>query len=339
MDSTRNVLVLGAGAWGTALALVLTRNAANDVWLWGRDPQAIGAMRESRRNPRYLPGIELPPALQFVDEAAWPTHFDTVVAVVPFQTLRSVLRDLSTRIEAPACIACACKGIENTTFALADEIVADQFPGAAFAMLSGPNFALEVAEQRPAAITVATRDPERGRELVRRLHSPAFRPYLTDDVIGVQIGGAIKNVIAIAAGISDGLGLGSNSRAALITRGLAEITRFGVARGGRRETFMGLSGLGDLVLTCTDDKSRNRRFGLSLAAGADPQHAIDTTGLVEGATTALALTEFARANGIEMPIANEVADTISGRTTPRGAVGNLLARDPVAESPHPGLQD
>lgn len=336
MQSGRNVLVLGAGAWGTALALVLTRNPANDVWLWGRDPQAIAAMRRTRRNPRYLPGIELPPSLQFVDESDWPERFDTVVAVVPFQTLRSVLRDLSARIEAPRCIACACKGIENTTFALADEIVADRFPDATFAMLSGPNFALEVAEQRPAAITVATRDPAQGRELVRRLHSPSFRPYLTDDVTGVQIGGAIKNVIAIAAGISDGLGLGSNSRAALITRGLAEITRFGVARGGRRETFMGLSGLGDLVLTCTDDMSRNRRFGLSLAAGADPQHAIDTTGLVEGATTALALAEVARRDGIEMPISCEVAATISGRTTPRGAVDNLLARDPVDESPGPG---
>ncbi len=336
MNSGRNVLVLGAGAWGTALALVLTRNPANDVWLWGRDPQAIAAMRDSRRNARYLPGIELPPSLRFVDTGTLPARFDTVVAVVPFQTLRPVLSELSARIEAPNCIACACKGIENTTFALADEIVADRFPDTTFAMLSGPNFALEVAEQRPAAITVATRDPAQGRELVRRLHSPSFRPYLTDDVTGVQIGGAIKNVIAIAAGISDGLGLGSNSRAALITRGLAEITRFGVARGGRGETFMGLSGLGDLVLTCTDDMSRNRRFGLSLAAGSDPQHAIDNTGLVEGATTALALAEFARCHDIEMPISCEVAATVSGRTTPRGAVDNLLARDPVAESPAPG---
>ena len=336
MKSGRNVLVLGAGAWGTALALVLSRNPANDVWLWGRDPDAIAAMRRTRRNSRYLPDIELPASLHLVDTNELPATFDTVVAVVPFQTLRPVLRDLSTRIAPPNCIACACKGIENATFALADEIVAAAFPDAAFAMLSGPNFAREVAEQRPAAITVATRDPAQGRELVRRLHSPSFRPYLSDDVIGVQIGGAIKNVIAIAAGISDGLGLGSNSRAALITRGLAEITRFGVARGGRRETFMGLSGLGDLVLTCTDDMSRNRRFGLSLAAGADPQRAINETGLVEGATTALALAEFARRDGVEMPISYEVADTISGRTTPRGAVDNLLARDPVAEFPGSG---
>jgi glycerol-3-phosphate dehydrogenase (NAD(P)+) len=332
MKSGRTVLVLGAGAWGTALALVLTRNPGNDVILWGRDPQAIADMRSSRRNAKYLPGIELSASLQLVDDADLPAAVDTVVAVVPFQTLRPVLTELRTRIDTPNCIACASKGIENATFALADEIVADVFPKTTFAMLSGPNFAIEVAEQRPAAITVAVRDPAHGRELVRRLHSPAFRPYLTDDVTGVQIGGAIKNVIAIAAGISDGLGLGSNSRAALITRGLAEITRFGVARGGRLETFMGLSGLGDLVLTCTDDKSRNRRFGLSLAAGTNPQHAIEKTGLVEGATTALALAEFARRNGVEMPISCEVADTISGKTTPRGAVDNLLARDPVEES-------
>jgi len=332
MSRERNVLVLGAGSWGTALALVLTRNPANDVYLWGRDPQAVAAMRTTGANERYLPGVALPESLQLVDSDTLPGEVDTVVAVVPFQTLRSVLGNLAGRIKLPSCIACASKGIEDVTFARAGQIAADVFPGTGFAMLSGPNFALEVAEQRPAAITIGASDASTGRALVERLHSSSFRPYLTDDVIGVEIGGAIKNVIAIAAGISDGLGLGSNSRAALITRGLAEITRFGVTQGARAETFMGLSGIGDLVLTCTDDKSRNRRFGLRLATGTDPERAIAETGLVEGATTAVALAALAVRSGVDMPISREVANTITGKTTPREAVGNLLARDPAMET-------
>jgi len=325
--------VLGAGAWGTALALVLTRNPENEVFLWGRDADGIEQMKATRMNSRYLPGIALPPSLHFVSTRELPQDVETLVAAVPFQSLRAVLQSMADVMAAPACIACACKGLENDTFARADQIVAEVYSAATtFAVLSGPNFALEVAEERPAAITIACRSEARGRELVRRFHSAAFRPYLTDDVIGVEIGGAIKNVMAIAAGISDGLGLGSNSRAALITRGLAEITRFGVSEGGRQQTFMGLSGLGDLVLTCTDDKSRNRRFGLSLAAGVDVAGAIARSGLVEGATTALALVRLAQRDGIDMPISREVAATIRGATTPREAVTNLLAREPAIEA-------
>jgi len=329
----QQTLVLGAGSWGTALALALIRNGGNDVYLWGRDAGAMAAMRHTRVNARYLPGIELPQELNLVTGSDVPAEIEIVVAAVPFQTLRSVLENFARLGSAPKVIACACKGLEKDTFLRADQIVADVYASSTTcAILSGPNFAIEVAERRPAAITVASRDETWGRELVRRFHSQIFRPYLTDDVIGVEIGGAIKNVMAIAAGIADGLDLGANSRAALITRGLAEITRFGVAQGGRLETFMGLSGLGDLILTCTDDKSRNRRFGLHLAAGEKVTDAISEIGLVEGATTAMALVELSDRLGIEMPISHEVADTIAGKTTPAQAVANLLARDPVAES-------
>jgi glycerol-3-phosphate dehydrogenase (NAD(P)+) len=334
MPDNPRILVLGAGAWGTALALVLTRNEGNEVFLWGRDAGKMDAMRRARCNEHHLPGVRLPERLRLLTtERDLPSDIGVIVAAVPFQTLRPVLEFFADAIAPPGGIACASKGLEKGSFQRADQIVADVYqPDIAFAMLSGPNFAVEVAERRPAAITVATRDEFWGRELVRRFHSQLFRPYLTDDVIGVEIGGAIKNVMAIAAGIADGLGLGANSRAALITRGLAEITRFGVAQGGRLETFMGLSGLGDLVLTCTDDKSRNRRFGLHLAAGEKVEDAIAEIGLVEGATTAMALVELADDLGIEMPISREVADTITGKTTPEQAVRNLLARDPVAES-------
>ncbi len=333
MSRKPQTLVLGAGSWGTALALALIRNGGNEVYLWGRDADAMAVMRRTRVNARYLPGIELPQELNLIAGSDLPADVEITVAAVPFQTLRSVLENLARLVAPPEIIACACKGLEKGTFLRADQIVADVYASStAYAILSGPNFAIEVAEQRPAAITVATRDETWGRELVRRFHSQTFRPYLTDDVIGVEIGGAIKNVIAIAAGIGDGLDLGANSRAALITRGLAEITRFGVAQGGRLETFMGLSGLGDLILTCTDDKSRNRRFGLHLAAGETVTDAISEIGLVEGATTAMALVELSDRLGIEMPISHEVADTIVGKTTPAQAVANLLARDPVAES-------
>jgi len=327
------ILVLGAGAWGTALALALCRNPDNEVFLWGRDSAAVTAMRVSGINQRYLPTIPLPQQLQLVTQNDFPTDTDVVVAAVPFQTLRGVLEYFISTMGAHAVIACACKGIEAGTFLRADQIVRAVSPElTTFAMLSGPNFAVEVAQQRPAAITIATENGKWGPELVRIFHSKSFRPYLTNDVIGVQIGGAIKNVMAIAAGISDGLNLGANSRAALITRGLAEISRFGIAQGGEIETFMGLSGLGDLVLTCTDDKSRNRRFGLQLAAGLKVKEAVEKIGLVEGATTAVALVALARQLNIDMPIADEVAATISGKTAPRQAVRNLLARDPVAES-------
>ena len=333
MANSSRVIVLGAGAWGTALALVLSRNDLNEVYLWGHDSAAMAAMRQSGINERYLPGVALPAQLNLISGDDFPTDTEIVVAAVPFQTLRGVLGSFVSKMGSPEVLACASKGIEKDSFLRADQIVGALCSDrTTFAMLSGPNFALEVAQELPAAITIATQDQLWGRELVTRFHSKSFRPYISSDVIGVEIGGAIKNVMAIAAGICDGLNLGANSRAALITRGLAETSRFGIAQGGRTETFMGLSGLGDLVLTCTDDKSRNRRFGLQLAAGLNVKDASKAIGLVEGATTATALVALARQLQIELPISEEVAATIAGKTTPEQAVRNLLARDPVAES-------
>ncbi|MFT4560591.1 MAG: glycerol-3-phosphate dehydrogenase (NAD(P)+) [Gammaproteobacteria bacterium] len=326
-------LVLGAGAWGTALALALTRNVDNEVYLWGRDRSAMQKIRQRKLSDRYLPGIALPESLHILVDDDFPEDIDLVIAAVPFQTLRDVLTNVASKIKGLGCIACACKGIEEDTLLRADQIVAEVVSSSTdFAILSGPNFAIEVAEQRPAAITIATANDFWAQELVGRFHSDSFRPYSSEDVIGVQIGGALKNVIAIAAGIGDGLELGANSRAALITRGLAEITRFGIAQGGQLETFMGLSGVGDLVLTCTDDKSRNRRFGLALAHGASVRDAIADVGLVEGAKTAIALVKLAEQMNISLPISLEVAGAVAGLTSPEQAVQNLLARDPVAES-------
>ena len=331
--SKPRTLVLGSGAWGTALALTLVRNGASNVSLWGRNENTMSEIGRRRVNTQYLPGIILPDELEIISGENVAPDADIVVAATPFQTLRPVIEKILPLVSQVRCIVCAAKGLETETFLRADQIVTEIVPnGVEFAMLSGPNFAIEVAEDRPAATTIATHSDEWGEELVRRFHSDSFRPYSSRDVTGVSIGGALKNVIAIAAGIADGLDLGANSRAALVTRGLAEITRFGTAQGGQLETFMGLSGLGDLVLTCTDNKSRNRRFGLHLANGLDASQARREVGLVEGVTTVSAVLQFAEQQGLDLPISREIANTLRGETTPRQAVRNLLARDPVAES-------
>ena len=255
------------------------------------------------------------------------------VVAVPFQALRQVLKKLAASLPELPAIACASKGLEIPTGMMAHEIVADIWrPDFPFAQLSGPNFAGEVLRDSPAAITIASTKPELGQDLARAMHGSSFRPYCTDDVVGVELGGALKNVIAIAVGIADGLEFGANTRAALITRGLAEIARLGVARGGRLETFMGLSGMGDLVLTCTDDQSRNRRFGLALARlGTVDAAASDVGALVEGIPTAKALIMMAKDSGIEVPIASEVVQVLTGKTLPEEAARRLLSRDLAAE--------
>lgn len=333
MASSSRILVLGAGAWGTALSLALSRNVTNEVFLWGRDTPAMARMRHSGLNERYLPGVSIPKQIHLISEDDFPVDTEIIVAAVPFQALREVLGNFILKMGAPQVVACASKGIEIGSFLRADQIVGALCPDrTTFAVLSGPNFASEVAREKPAAITIASQDAARGSELVRRFHSKSFRPYLSSDIIGVEVSGAIKNVMAIAAGICDGLNLGVNGRAALITRGLAEISRFGIAQGGKMETFMGLSGVGDLVLTCTDNQSRNRHFGLLLAAGLTVEDAVAKIGLVEGATTATALIALARRLQIDMPISEEVAATIAGTVTPEQAVKNLLDREPVAET-------
>jgi len=320
------LLVMGAGAWGTALALSLARRGG-DVYLWGRDAVALKRLAENRENVRYLPGIPLPPnVLPCATLENLPRNLATVVLATPLQTTRAMLELASTHGLRE--FACTAKGIETDSMLLAHEIVSAVLPEArAVAIVSGPSFAREVAEGRPTALAVASRDAEFGRALVGRLHSPTLRPYLTDDVVGVAVGGAVKNVLAIAAGVADGLALGANSRAALITRGLAEMARFGTALGGRPETFMGLAGLGDLVLTCTDDHSRNRRFGVALGNGTVLNEAQRQIGLVEGVPTAAALELRAAASAVDMPICREVARMLRGECSPAAAVRALMNRD------------
>ncbi|HMM78064.1 MAG TPA: NAD(P)H-dependent glycerol-3-phosphate dehydrogenase [Gammaproteobacteria bacterium] len=325
-------LVLGAGAWGTALASVLAAGGRR-VLLWGRDAAALRALEATRENARYLPGIRLPDSLGIVEALAEiPAHCTQAVLATPCQTTREICRLLAATAPQVRGIVCAAKGLERATGRLVHEVVREELGADVdVAVLSGPNFAREVAERRPAAVTIAADRTEFGAALLAAFHTAFFRPYLSEDLVGVAVGGSVKNALAIAAGIGDGLRLGANSRAALITRGLAEIARLGVALGARAETFMGLSGLGDLVLTCTDDLSRNRRFGLALGRGTSPEVAAADIGLVEGAATAPAVAALGARLRVEVPIVEQVAAVLAGHTTPAAAVAALMAREPRAE--------
>ncbi|MEQ8660437.1 MAG: NAD(P)H-dependent glycerol-3-phosphate dehydrogenase [Gammaproteobacteria bacterium] len=331
------VLVVGAGAWGSALANVFAR-AGSAVTLWDADSTVVAAIAASGHHPRWFTDVAFHPQVTAVSTLGAVGPLDCAVFVVPFQVLAGALASVREAGVAAPAIACASKGFALDTRRMAHEIVADAWsPEVPFAQLSGPNFATEVMHGAPAAITIGASTAALGALLTRAMHGSRFRPYCTDDVIGVEIGGALKNVIAIAAGIADGLALGSNTRAALITRGLAEIARFGVARGGRTETFMGLSGMGDLVLTCTDDQSRNRRFGLALARHGDVDMAVREVGaLVEGVATAHAVAAMAAMLGIEMPIVSAVAAVLDGERSALEAVDSLLNRDLTSEAIAPG---
>jgi glycerol-3-phosphate dehydrogenase (NAD(P)+) len=325
--------VLGAGSWGTALAILLAHNGAL-VRLWDRDPAQIAALTGERTNRRYLPGIPLP-------ETVAPTaHLNMalveaafVLIVVPSAGFRSVLGQVRKAVGPRFNLIWASKGLEPVTGHLLHEVVAEQLSGdVPMAVLSGPSFANEVARGLPTAVTVASTDSDYAPRVAQLFHCVQFRTYTSDDVVGVELGGAVKNVLAIAAGISDGLGYGSNARAALITRGLAEIMRLGTALGGRQETFMGLAGVGDLVLTCTDDQSRNRRLGLALGRGEPLSSAVERIGqAVEGLDTAKALDALARANRVEMPITEQVKRVLCDNEPPATAVRALLSRDPKPE--------
>jgi glycerol-3-phosphate dehydrogenase (NAD(P)+) len=321
------ISVLGAGAWGSALALRLAEHAP--VTLWTRSAEHAQSIARDRENRRYLPGFALPPGLAVsADINIAVEHADLLICAVPSNAFRSLLLALrQTGVAVP--LVWLCKGMETGSQKLPHAVLAEAWPEhPPAAVLSGPSFAQEVAAGLPAALTVASRDTEFARQMARELHDPKLRLYASHDVIGVELGGAVKNVIAIAAGISDGLGFGSNARAALVTRGLAELTRLGLKLGGRPETFMGLSGMGDLILTCTGDLSRNRQLGLRLAAGVSLAEALQQLGHVaEGATTALEMADLARAAGIDMPITAAVTQILKQRTPPREAVAALLARD------------
>ena len=326
------IAVLGAGSWGTALAILLARNG-HDVRLWGL-PDLIDRIRQDGENQEYLPGIPLPPGLMpDKDLAAALGGAEEVLFVIPSHAFRSVARQVRDRIPATASVSWATKGFDPDTGMLLGDVAAQELPDHSLAVLSGPTFAAEVARGLPTAIIVASADEGHATRLADYLKSPTFRAYWTSDLIGVQVGGAAKNVMAIAAGISDGLGFGANARTALITRGLAEIRRLGMTLGGDAETFMGLAGLGDLVLTCTDNQSRNRRMGLALARGlsiADAKTEIRQE--VEGVNTAREVRQLARKHGVEMPITEQVHRLLFEDLPPRQAVQELLQRQQKAEN-------
>lgn len=313
-----SVAVIGAGAWGTALAIQAAR-AGNDVTLWARDQRRAGMIALSRENPR-LPGVRLPEPILVTD--AVPTAVDIGLLAVPMQYIRQVLPQLPP---GPTPLVVCAKGVETSTLHLPLEIVEELRPGTPAAVLTGPNFAHEIAAGLPAASVVAAADATLRETVAAMLSTPAFRLYGNDDPIGAQLGGAAKNVIAIAAGTVIGAGLGENARAALITRGLAELARLAAALGGRRETVMGLSGLGDLLLTCTGPASRNFSLGLALGRGEALADVLAARSAVtEGVATAPAL--VARAAGVDLPICSAVAAFLSGATTLKDAMAALLSR-------------
>lgn len=318
--------VLGAGAWGTAIAAALA--SRHRVTLWARDPAQARAIGAARRNSRYLPEIELPESLLVTHEAhAALSGADLALLATPVAGLRESLARV-----AGVPFVWLCKGFEQQSAALAHEIVAASGVRTPSGALSGPSFALEVARGLPCALTLASADVNFAAATAALLHGGRMRVYHSDDLIGVEIGGAVKNVLAIAVGICDGLGLGQNARAALITRGLAELARLGVALGGRAETVMGLTGAGDLILTATGDLSRNRRVGLELARGKPLASIVADLGHVaEGVRSSRATLARAKACGADMPITSAVDAVLEGRLTPSQAVEQLLARDPKAE--------
>ena len=317
------VAVLGAGAWGTAIASVLA--ARLDVTLWARDRAQAEAVARTRRNERYLPGIAIPDTVKVT--SAFPSA-DLMLAATPVAGLRDLLKDVKG-----APLVWLCKGFERNTGLLPHQIVEQALgAGARCGALSGPSFAQEVARGLPCALTLAARDAAFAREAAAVVHGGRMRVYYSADLVGVEIGGAVKNVMAIAAGISDGLGLGHNARAALITRGLAEIARLGVALGGQPDTIFGLTGAGDLILTATGDLSRNRRVGLQLAQGQPLQTILQNLGHVaEGVSTAREVAKLAKSRGVEMPVTDAVNAVLEGKLTPKAAVEQLLSRDPKSE--------
>jgi glycerol-3-phosphate dehydrogenase (NAD(P)+) len=328
MAETAKILVLGAGSWGTALAILLARNGQNTT-LWGNDKEHMAELQAQRQNRAYLPNVIFPNNLKISAELTNNiAEAEDILIVVPSHAFREVLERIKPSMKPKTRLCWATKGLENNTNLLLSEVAIDVLgKERELAIISGPSFAIEVAMNLPTAVTIAANNDEYAQILVNKFCNKNFRAYTNTDMIGVQIGGATKNVIAIAAGIADGLGLGANARAALVTRGISEINRLGIAVGGKRSTFMGLSGLGDLVLTCTDKKSRNYRFGYALAQGKNISQAYKEIGqVVEGSLVARQVVNLAEKLGVEMPISTQVISVLDNVLTPREAVQNLLVR-------------
>lgn len=328
MSRQESVLVLGAGSWGTALALVLAQNG-HRVFLWGRNHDQVRHMQHTQQNAQFLPDIFFPKNLQPITSLVdGVSQVQKIVMVVPSQGFRETLQKIAPHLTSGTHICSATKGLEYQSGLLlhqvTEQVLGTEYP---LAVLTGPSFAREVALGLPTAVTIATPLETQAQSIVNLFHNKHFRPYITTDLIGAQIGGAVKNVMAIAAGVADGLGFGANTRAALITRGLSEMVRFGIALGGQSNTFMGLAGLGDLVLTCTDNQSRNRRFGFTLAQGNTAQQALTKIGqVVEGIHATYAVHHLAETNQIEMPITAQVYKILQTDCSPKDAVNALLSR-------------
>jgi len=324
------IAVLGAGAWGTAISVALAGRHA--VGLWARDKSLLACLRKTRTNERYLPGVALPAGIDLLEDL--PTALDVAelaLLAVPTNGLRALLQALR-KANCRVPLVWLCKGFETETAKLPHEICGEEAPSVPYGVLSGPSFADEVARGLPAALTLASGDSGFAQRAAGAVHGATLRIYLSSDVVGVEAAGAIKNVIAIGAGVSDGLGLGLSGRAALMTRGLVEMTRLGVALGGRPVTFMGLAGVGDLVLTCTGDLSRNRRVGLALAAGTPLASALSNLGhIAEGVYTAKAVARLSADRGIDMPITQAVCRVLDDPRSARSVVQDLMAREQKRE--------
>jgi glycerol-3-phosphate dehydrogenase (NAD(P)+) len=329
MSGFDHIGVLGAGAWGTALANAAAR-AGRRVTLWTRDPAHAAEMAASRANARRLPGVELETAISPTADLSACARADAVLFVTPAQTLGELAPALALTMRDGAPLVLCAKGIDRASGHFLGDLAADALPGRPIAMLSGPSFAADVARGLPTAVSLACADAIIAEALAAALSSASFRLYHGTDLRGVEIGGAAKNVLAIACGVAIGRGLGESARAALVARGFAELRRFAAAYGARGETLMGLSGLGDLVLTCGSAQSRNFSFGLALGQGASPDEASGGK-LAEGALTAPVLVELARARGVEMPISAQVAALVAGRITVDAAMAALLARPQRSE--------
>ena len=330
--SFENVGIVGAGSWGTALALLLHGNKL-PVTVWGHDATQIARIESERSNTAYLPGIEIPPEIRFTAELDTLAGCDLVLLVTPSKALREVTARLSTITLRDDAVLLSCtKGVERGSGLRMSEIIAESFPRNPVAVLSGPSHAEEVARRMPTAIVLGCRDNSIGQELQQAFTASFFRSYTNDDVAGIELGGALKNIFAIAAGVGDGLGLGDNSKAALVTRALAELIRLGTALGGRRETFQGLSGIGDLMVTCFSRHSRNRAVGERLGRGESLSAIVSSMNMVaEGVPTTYSAHECARRLGITTPIIDEMKALLDGAHSPRETLANLLGRDPRQE--------
>jgi glycerol-3-phosphate dehydrogenase (NAD(P)+) len=320
--------ILGAGAWGTALAQAACR-AGNEVLLWDRDPALVASLQDQHRSSRVFTDLPLEDGITATTNLDAVLALQVVLLVVPAQAVREVCRQRAGK--GPAVAVICAKGFERETDQLLSQVVEAEWPGTTVACLSGPSFAAEVAKGLPTALTLGVEDPELGRALALRLSSPTLRVYWTDDRTGVEIGGAVKNVLAIAAGLVIGRGLGENARAALLSRGLAELAGLGEAMGARVETLMGLSGLGDLMLTALSPTSRNTAFGMALGQGQSKEAALAEGGVVEGYWTAGVVDRLARRHRVSTPIVHAVAEILAGRLTVEGALESLMARPLRAE--------